>query len=166
VKVKIKLADGKERTIQHMVANTFWSPDGKPMSAAQFVERLFGELPELFRDEEELRILWGNPDTRRKLLEGLEEKGFGKDQLEEIRNLIEAEQSDLFDVLAYIAFALPTMTREKRVEASRSTIHRHYSDTQQEFLDFVLTHYIAQRNSPASLSEMPYLFSEVLRRYS
>jgi len=74
-----------------MVANTFWSPDGKPMSAAQFVERLFGELPALFRDEEELRLLWGNPDTRRKLLEGLEEKGFGKDQLEEIRNLIEAE---------------------------------------------------------------------------
>ena len=43
-RVKVKLADGKERTIQHMMATTFWSPDGKPMSAAQFVERLFGEL--------------------------------------------------------------------------------------------------------------------------
>ncbi len=157
VKVKVKLADGKERTIQHMVANTFWSPDGKPMSAAQFVERLFGELPELFRDEEELRRLWSKPDTRRKLLEGLEEKGFGKDQLEEIRNLIEAEQSDLFDVLAYIAFALPTMTREERVEASRSTIHQHYSDTQQEFLDFVLTHYIAQGVTELDLEKLPSL---------
>ena len=27
---------------------------GKPISAAQFVERLFGKLPELFRDEAEL----------------------------------------------------------------------------------------------------------------
>jgi len=26
-KVKIKLADGKERTIQHMMATTFWNPD-------------------------------------------------------------------------------------------------------------------------------------------
>src|SRR5690606_30280102 len=37
-KVKIKLADGKERNIRHMSATSFWSPDGKPMSAAQFVE--------------------------------------------------------------------------------------------------------------------------------
>ena len=157
VKVKVKLADGKERTIQHMMATTFWSPDGKPMSAAQFVERLFGELPALFKDEEELRRLWSKPDTRSKLLEGLEEKGFGRDQLEEIRNLIEAEQSDLFDVLAYIAFALPTMTREERVEASRSTIQRHYSDTQQEFLDFVLTHYIAQGVTELDLEKLPSL---------
>src|SRR5450755_2791787 len=31
-KLKIKLADGKERTIQHIMATTFWGPDGKPMS--------------------------------------------------------------------------------------------------------------------------------------
>ena len=69
VKVKIKLADGKERTIQHMMATTFWSPDGKPMSAAEFIERLFGVLPELFKDEDELRTLWSKPDTRKALLE-------------------------------------------------------------------------------------------------
>ena len=51
-----------------MMATTFWSPDGKPMSAAEFIERLFGELPELFRDEDELRALWSNPDTRKALL--------------------------------------------------------------------------------------------------
>src|SRR5690348_13383683 len=30
-RLKIKLADGKERSIQHMMATTFWSADGKPM---------------------------------------------------------------------------------------------------------------------------------------
>ena len=75
VKIKIKLADGKERTIQHMMATTFWSPDGTPMSAAQFIERLYGDLPELFKDEDELIALWSKPDTRKKLLAGLEEKG-------------------------------------------------------------------------------------------
>src|SRR5437867_3582964 len=32
-RIKVKLADGKERTIQHMMATTFWHPDGTPMSA-------------------------------------------------------------------------------------------------------------------------------------
>ena len=58
----------RERTIQHMMATTFWSPDGKPISAAQFVERLFGELPRFFKDEDELRRIWSQPDTRKALL--------------------------------------------------------------------------------------------------
>lgn len=36
-----------------MMATTFWSPDGKPMSADEFISRLFGELPALFKDEDE-----------------------------------------------------------------------------------------------------------------
>ena len=98
-KIKIKLADGKERAIQHMTATTFWSPDGKPMSAAEFIERMFGELPELFKNEDELRALWSQPDTRKALLESLSEKGYGGQQLEEIKLMINAEKSDLFDFL-------------------------------------------------------------------
>ena len=48
------LADGKERAIQHMVATTFWHADGTPMSAQQFMEMLFGKLPEFFKNEDEL----------------------------------------------------------------------------------------------------------------
>jgi len=80
-KIKVTLADGKARTIQHMTATSFWHPDGTPMSAQQFMEALFGQLPTFFQDEDELRALWSAPDTRGKLLEGLAEKGFGKDQL-------------------------------------------------------------------------------------
>ena len=69
-KVKVKLADGKERTIQHMMCTTFWHPDGTPMSAQQFMEMLFGKLPEFFKDEAELRAIWSAPDTRKKLLQG------------------------------------------------------------------------------------------------
>lgn len=92
----------------------FWHPDGTPMSAQQFMEALFGKLPEFFKDEEELRALWGAPDTRRKLLEGLAEKGFGKDHLAEMQRIIDAEKSDLFDVLAHVAYALAPLTREER----------------------------------------------------
>jgi type I restriction enzyme R subunit len=78
--VKVTLADGKARTIQHMMCTTFWHPDGTPMSAQQFLEMLFGKLPEFFKDEAELRTIWSRPDTRKKLLDGLAEKGFGRDQ--------------------------------------------------------------------------------------
>jgi type I restriction enzyme R subunit len=142
-KIKIKLADGKERTIQHMMATSFWHPDGTPMSAHQFLEALFGKLPEFFKDEDELRALWSAPDTRRKLLEGLAEKGFGRDQLAEMQKIISAENSDLFDVLAHVAYALAPITREERAEKAKFDIRRHFNGKQQAFLDFVLSHYVS-----------------------
>jgi type I restriction enzyme R subunit len=142
-KVKIKLADGKARHIQHMMATSFWHPDGTPMSAAQFMEALFGKLPEFFKDEDELRVLWSVPDTRRKLLDGLAEKGFGHDQLAEMQKLIEAENSDLFDVLAHVAYALEPLTRKERAARAALLIDACFNDKQRAFLDFVLSHYVS-----------------------
>ncbi len=142
--IKIKLADGKERAIQYMMATSYWSPDGKPISANQMVENLFGELPRFFKDEDELRRLWSKPDTRKALLQGLAEKGFGAEQLAEISRIINAEYSDVFDVLAYIAFALTPITRSERVETRKSNILGRYDAKLQAFLDFVLSQYIRQ----------------------
>ncbi len=84
-KIRVKLADGKERTIQHMVSTSFWHPDGTPMSAQQFMEALYGKLPDFFKSETELRAIWSLPDTRKKLLQGLAESGFGPEQLSEMQ---------------------------------------------------------------------------------
>jgi type I restriction enzyme R subunit len=138
----VKLADGKERTIQHMVATTFWHADGTPMSAQQFMEMLFGKLPEFFKNEDELRALWSAPDTRAKLLAGLAEKGFGREQMAEMQRIIDAEKSDLFDVLAHIAYALPPLTREERAQKAKVIISTHFNSKQRVFLDFVLSHYV------------------------
>ncbi|MHB8202080.1 MAG: EcoAI/FtnUII family type I restriction enzme subunit R [Desulfomonilaceae bacterium] len=142
-KVKVKLADGKERTIQHMMLTSFWHPDGKPMSSHQFMELLFGKLPDFFKDEDELRALWSEPDTRKRLLDGLAEKGFGKDQLAEMQRIIDAEKSDLFDVLAYVAYALPPLTRGERAAKAKIVINKQFNSKQQVFLDFVLVHYVS-----------------------
>jgi type I restriction enzyme R subunit len=139
----VKLADGKERAIQHMTVTTFWHPDGSPMSAQQFLEMLFGKLPEFFKNEEELRALWSAPDTRAALLQGLAEKGFGKEQMAEMQKIIDAENSDLFDVLAYVGYALPTLSREERAEKAKVEISTHFNSKQQVFLDFVLSHYVS-----------------------
>ena len=141
-KIKVKLADGKARNIQHMICTTFWHPDGTPMSAQQFMEMLFGKLPEFFKDEAELRAIWSAPDTRAKLLHGLSEKGFGKEQLGEMQKIIDAENSDLFDVLANVAYALSPVTREVRAASARIYINTQFSAKQQAFLDFVLQHYV------------------------
>jgi len=142
-KAKVKLADGKERNIQHMMVTSFWHPDGAPMSAQQFLEMLFGKLPEFFHNEAELRALWSAPDTRAELLQGLSDKGFGHEQMAEMQKIIDAEKSDLFDVLAYVAYALPTLTREERATSAKVAISRLYNTKQQVFLDFVLSHYVS-----------------------
>jgi len=142
-KVKVKLADGKARNIQSMMVTSFWHPDGTPMSSQQFMEVLFGKLPDFFQSEEELRKLWSAPDTRAKLLAGLAEKGFGHDQLAEMQKVIDAEKSDIFDVLAYVRYNTPTVTRKERADHARVHINSHFNAKQQAFLDFVLSHYVS-----------------------
>ena len=141
-KVRVKLADGKERTIAHMMSTTFWHPDGRPMTAQQFLEALFGKLPDFFKNEAELRTLWSLPDTRKKLLQNLAESGFGIAQLTEMQRILEAEHSDLFDVLTYVAYTSPPISREERAARAKIEISAHFNSKQQIFLDFVLSHYV------------------------
>jgi len=143
-RIRIKLADGKARAIQSMTATSFWGADGRPLSAAQFLEMLFGALPEFFKDEDELRALWSDPATRRRLLDQLAERGFGREPLAEMQKIIEAEHSDLFDVLAYVAFATQPRTRAQRADAAKAAAAPGLSDKQQAFVDFVLAQYVQQ----------------------
>jgi len=106
------------------------------------LECLFGALPEYFQDEDELRAIWSVPDTRKALLLGLAEKGFGKEQMTEMQKVIDAENSDLFDVLAYVAFALERFTRVERAEKAKPEIKSRFNNKQQAFLDFVLAQYV------------------------
>ncbi len=144
VRLKIQLADGKVRQLQSMSSTSFWGPDGKPLSAAQFVEQLFGQLPALFNNEDELRAIWGQPDTRQQLLQQLEEQGFGTTQLEAMKTLIDAPDSDVYDVLAYVAFAAPAISRSERVKDHHAPIFSRYDYRQHEFIQFVLAQYIKE----------------------
>ena len=142
-KIKIKLADGKTREIQYYTDTSFWDSSGKPISARQFLRNLFGELPSFFKSEDELRQLWSVPKTRKKLLEELNEKGYSNNQLKGLIKLVDGEESDLFDVLSYIAYHKKLVPRLKR--ASRAKIYiNDYNPKQQEFLNFVLEQYVKE----------------------
>lgn len=98
-------------------------------------------MPKLFANEEELRTIWGRPDTREKLLEELAGQGFPLNQLEELQRIIDAGHSDLFDVLAYIAYNRSPQPRKERAAAAKPHLGA-YSDPQRVFLDFVLQQYV------------------------
>ena len=159
-RIKIKLRDGKEREIQHMISTSFWSADGKPISAEEFMENLFGKLPDLFKSEDELRILWSNPLTRRTLLEKLEEAGFSKGDLLTLQELVNMEKSDLFDVLEYVFNGnFKALTREARVAAAQATIFAILNNKQKEFIEFVLSKYIETGVEELDQEKLPILLT-------
>jgi len=159
-KVRVKLRDGKEREIQHMVATSFWSADGKPIPAEEFLSNLFGELPNLFKSESELRAIWGNPITRKTLLEKLDEAGFGKAELLTLQQLIDAEKSDIFDVLEYVFNSdFRPITREARVAAAQATIFALLNEKQKEFIEFVLSKYIETGVEELDQEKLPILLT-------
>ncbi len=73
--------------------------------------------------------------------------------------MIDAEKSDLYDVLAYIAFAHSPISREERVKTRKRQIFVHYLDRQQEFLEFVLGHYIEQGVGELDRDKLPHLLT-------
>ena len=156
-KLRIKLSDGKVREIEHMTATSYWSTDGTPVSAQQFMENLLGQLPAFFRTEAELRQLWANPVTRAALLQKLAGVGFGRDELTMMQRLIDAEDSDLLDVLEYIQFTNPPISRAERVKAARSRIFYLLDEEQAAFLDFVLQKYIKTGVEELAQEKLPDL---------
>jgi len=159
-KIKVKLRDGKDREIQHMMSTSFWGSDGKPISAEEFLNNLFGALPEFFKNEGELRKIWSNPITRKTLLQKLDDAGYGKDQLIALQKLVDAEKSDLFDVLEYVFNSEnKIMTREERVLATQATIFALLNDKQKEFIDFVLSKYIESGFEELDQEKLPILLT-------
>ena len=159
-KIKVKLRDGKDREIQHMMSTSFWGSDGKPISAEEFLNNLFGALPEFFKNEGELRKIWSNPITRKTLLQKLDDAGYGKDQLTALQKLVDAEKSDLFDVLEYVFNSEnKIMTREERVLATQATIFALLNDKQKEFIDFVLSKYIESGFEELDQEKLPILLT-------
>ena len=147
-KIRIKLADGKERVIQqHDRDDILERRTGRPMSAAQFIESLFGELPRLFQG-------------RRRIAPGLERAGHpqgpsarplrerlpGGAQLAEISSAAIERRKERYLRRSGLCRALlgRRSTRRERADASRGAIAANYDDKLRIFLDFVLGHYVDQ----------------------
>ncbi|MGB3710477.1 MAG: DEAD/DEAH box helicase family protein [Erythrobacter sp.] len=154
-KVVVKLADGKERKIRYM-GNTLYILNGRPITGQEFMDHLFGDLGTLVADEDALRATWSDPERRKGFLQRLTELGYDSERLEDMRRLIDAPNSDIFDVLAYIRFMLAPMARSERVETAKARGLNGYEEEMRQFLQYVLHSYETQgirELDPSKLSD-------------
>lgn len=158
-KLRIRLRDGKEREIQHMISTSFWSADGKPISVQEFMDNMLGTMPKFFQSEEELREIWSDPTERRRLLDKLAEAGYEKSDLETLQGVIDAEDCDLLDVLSYVSFLTPTVTREKRVANAKTDIFERLDEQNREFVEFVLSKYEERGVEELDEEKLPVLLN-------
>ena len=82
--------------------------------------------------------------------------------LKSIQTLIEAEDSDIFDVLEHIAYSKKPIQRATRVANAENKIYKDLNEKQKEFIDFVLSKYVQggveelDINRLSSLVELKY----------
>lgn len=142
-KLVVKLSNGNSLKVTN-VDTRYIDENGKPLTVREFLEKLVGNLPNLFQNEDQLRNAWSNPETRLALLEKLGQLGFDKEQLEALRLMVASPEVDIFDVLAHISFRSDIKTRKERVlhvKGEAKTLNV-YSDLRaKEFMEFILDHY-------------------------
>ena len=144
-KVIVKLAHGRKVEIID-IDTRYVGADGTPLNAEEFLKQLVGSLPSLYKDVEQLRTIWKNPSERALLFTELENAGFGSSNLKDLKSMMNADDSDIFDVLAYLSFNTPMKTRKERVSRvnGNEQIFAVYSDYKAiDFLKFVLRRYEA-----------------------
>ena len=140
-KLEIRLPDGKARKIKFLKSDMFWGADGTPVSAEDFLQTMFGALPAFFSSVEDLQQKWSAPKTREELLDKLGDVGYGTDVLKQIRTLIDAEDSDLLDVLEYIAYNIEPIERRERVRKVHS-YRASLSAKEQDFVNYIIDLYV------------------------
>ena len=140
-KVTIDIRGRKLKVID--IETTYVGEDGIPLKTHEFLEFLVGILDKFFHDETQLRELWSDPVKREALLEKLRSMQIDEVQLEELKSIFAAQDSDIYDVLAHLSFNLDIKTRSERAFAVhyRKYIEKYHSDKVREFLNFILERY-------------------------
>lgn len=144
-KVVVNLAKGRKVEIID-IDTRYVGADGTPLNAEEFLKQLVDSLPSLYKDVEQLRTIWANPSERSILFAELEKAGFGTNNLKDLKSMMNADDSDIFDVLAYLSFNTPMKTRRERVSRvnGNEQVFAVYSDYKAiDFLKFILMRYEA-----------------------
>ena len=158
--IEIELGDGRKATIKD---GFNWEErimfDGKLITLKEFVNVLVDNetLPKFFKDEEDLRTQWQNPETRKSLLEKMEHDGFSLDKLLKVQEMLNYEKCDLLDVLEYLAYQTNPLERQQRVSMVRPLLATELNAKQTEFVDFVLQQYVQQGYGELSMENLPEL---------
>ncbi len=160
--IEIELGDGRKTKIKK---DFQWEErimfDGRLITIKEFVDILVDNntLPKFFKDDEDLRTQWQNPETRKTLLEKMDHNGFSLDKLMKVQEMLNYEKCDLLDVLEYLAYNTTPVERKQRVELLKTGIIKNLNEKQIDFVDFVLQQYVEQGYTQLSLENLPGLIN-------
>jgi len=140
-KITIDIKGKKLKVIN--IETTYVGMDGIPLKTEDYLELLIGVLGKFYNDEEGLREIWSNPKNRKDMLNKLGEMNIDESQLNDLKLIFEADNSDIYDILAHISFNLDIKTRSERVFAVEHSefIEKHHNEKVKEFLEFILQRY-------------------------
>ena len=157
--IEIKLSDGRRRAIQYQTEVMFWSPEGKPVPAQDFIKEMYGRLPDFYSSIDDLKQQWADPAKREELLNKLGQAGYGVEVLSQIRHIIDADNADLLDVLEYVSYAVSPIERKKRAEKTRDYVDS-LTPAQKNFVDYVIVAYIENGVKELSKANLPGLIEQ------
>lgn len=118
--------------------------NGQTLDAEAYLREIMGHLPAIFKDENQLRQVWQNPQTRKNFIKKLEAEGLSGEQLMEFKRLLKAENCDVIDVLAYLQYNTDLTTYTERVLLAKGNdaFFEQYKDQRaKNFLYFILEQY-------------------------
>ena len=104
-----------------------------------------------------MRELWSFPSTRKSLLNTLEKYGFSFEDLIEIQKIINAQGSDIFDVLEFVAFAKKPISRKERVSQIEKALFHDLNEEQISFVNFILDQYVDEGIDALDDEKLPTL---------
>ena len=141
-KVTIDIKGKKLKVIN--IETTYVGDDGRPLKTDEYLELLIGILGKFYNDEQGLRDIWSNPAHRKDLLNRLKEINIDESQLEDLKEIFEAVNSDIYDVLAHLSFNLDIKTRNERAIAVENSnfIEKYHNEKAKDFIEFILEKYI------------------------
>lgn len=140
-KVTIDIKGKKLKVIN--IETTYVGMDGIPLKTEDYLELLIGVLGKFYNDENGLRKIWSNPTNRKDLLNKLKEMNIDESQLNDLKVIFEAEDSDIYDILTHISFNLDIKTRAERVLHVEDSefVEKLHNEKAKEFIEFILERY-------------------------
>lgn len=110
------------------------------LRTVQFTQYTKEQITTMFTDADKFKKAWLNLQTRREIIQQLENSGISFDQLEDITQI---KNADYFDLLCHVAYGLQPLTRKQRADQVRKAEKlQSYSAKAQEIIQLIINKYI------------------------
>ncbi|PAV00746.1 DEAD/DEAH box helicase [Helicobacter sp. TUL] len=140
-KVVIHLKSTKLQVLD--IQTRYVGGDGKPLGTKEFLEFLIGKLGAYYDDEKKLKAMWSEPKNRQAFLKSLQNEGIDDEVLENLQEIFERKDCDIYDILAHISFSSEIVSRSERVISVRKSgfLQRFHKERAIRLIEFLLGYY-------------------------